>query len=49
MSNAAVFPTLGGPLSGMFDFGLPFFYGKNVYVAIDGRATPGGNGPYWAY
>jgi Protein of unknown function (DUF3443) len=47
--NAAVFPTLGGPLSGMFDFGLPFFYGRNVYVAIDGKSTPGGNGPYWAY
>jgi hypothetical protein len=48
-SSAAVFPTLGGPLSGTFDWGLPFFYGRNVYVAIDGRATPGGTGPYWAY
>lgn len=49
MPAAAVFPTLGGPLSGMFDWGLPFFYGRNVYVAIYGKSAPGGNGPYWAY
>lgn len=45
----AVFPTLGGPFSGMFDWGLPFFYGRNVFVAINGRTTPGGTGPYWAF
>ncbi|HZR66079.1 MAG TPA: DUF3443 domain-containing protein [Terriglobales bacterium] len=45
----AVFPTLGGPFAGTFDWGLPFFYGRNVYVAIAGRSTPGGTGPYWAY
>lgn len=32
-----------------FDWGLPFFFGRNVFVAIEGRSTPGGNGPYWAY
>jgi hypothetical protein len=50
-SNAAanVFPTLGGPNSGMFDWGLPFFYGRHVFVAIEGAGTPGGVGPYWAY
>jgi hypothetical protein len=32
-----------------FDWGLPFFYGRNVYTAIEGRATPGGAGPYFAY
>ena len=50
-SNLAdtVFPTLGGPNSGVFDWGLPFFYGRNVFVAIDGAHTPGGAGPYWAY
>jgi len=44
-----VFPTLGGPLPGMFDWGLPFFYGRNVFVAIVGASTPGGTGPFWAY
>jgi hypothetical protein len=44
-----VFPTLGGPNSGMFDWGLPFFYGRHVFVAIEGATTPGGAGPYWAY
>jgi hypothetical protein len=50
-SNAAdsVFPTLGGPNSGTFDWGLPFFYGRNVFIAIEGGQTPGGAGPYWAY
>lgn len=44
-----VLPMLGGPFSGQFDWGLPFFYGRNVFTAIDGASTPGGNGPYWAY
>jgi Protein of unknown function (DUF3443) len=50
-SNAteAVFPTLGGPNSGSFDWGLPFFFGRNVFVAISGSTTPGGTGPYWAF
>jgi Protein of unknown function (DUF3443) len=32
-----------------FDWGLPFFFGTNVYTAIDGATTPGGPGPYVAY
>jgi hypothetical protein len=32
-----------------FDWGLPFFIGRSVYVALEGAATPGGNGPYFAY
>jgi len=32
-----------------FDFGLPFFYGHNVFTAIAGANTSGGMGPYFAY
>lgn len=32
-----------------FDFGLPFFFGRDVYVAIFGQNTPAGMGPYFAY
>ncbi|WP_273693302.1 DUF3443 family protein [Burkholderia thailandensis] len=28
---------------------LPLFYGRNIYTAIEGRATPAGPGPYYAY
>lgn len=45
----SVFQTLGGPNPGSFDWGLPFFYGRNVYTAIESRNTPAGAGPYWAY
>jgi hypothetical protein len=48
-ANDGVGANLGGPNPGGFDWGLPFFYGRNVYTAIEGQSTPGGNGPYWAY
>jgi hypothetical protein len=32
-----------------FDFGMPFFYGRFVYTAIEGMNTSGGMGPYFAY
>lgn len=47
-TNAA-FQTLGGPNPGSFDWGLPFFFGRFVYTAIEQRNTPAGAGPYWAY
>jgi hypothetical protein len=37
------------PLKKTFDFGLPFFYGRNVFTAIEGMNTSGGMGPYFAY
>ncbi len=33
----------------LFDFGLPFFYGRNVYTAIEGRIAGTSTGPYYAY
>lgn len=32
-----------------FDWGMPFFFGRTVFVAIDGANTLHGPGPYWAY
>jgi hypothetical protein len=45
-SSAFVFPTLGGPNPSTFDWGLPFFYGRKVFVGIE---SPAGTGPFWAY
>jgi hypothetical protein len=42
-SNAA-FSTLGGPNPGSFDWGLSFFYGRDVFTAIENKG-----GPYFAY
>lgn len=38
--------SLGG---GGFDWGLPFFFGRNVFTAIEGASTSAGKGPYVAY
>ena len=32
-----------------FDWGLPFFYGRRVSLAFEGRATAAGAGPFVAY
>lgn len=48
-SSNTAFNNLGGIYDGGFDYGLPFFFGRNVYVAIENQNTPGGVGPYWAY
>ena len=45
----AAFNDLGGTNPGAFDWGMPFFFGRDVFVAIDGQPTPAGAGPYWAY
>lgn len=47
--NDAAYADLGGGASGYFDWGLPFFYGRNVYTSIEGKTAPGGTPPYWAY
>jgi hypothetical protein len=48
-SSNTAFNNLGGSYDGGFDYGLPFFFGRDVYVAIENQNTPGGVGPYWAY
>ncbi len=50
-STYNAFSNFGGPLgdSTAFDWGLPFFYGRNVYVAIEGQSTTGATGPYFAF
>jgi hypothetical protein len=45
----SVFGEATGSNAGAFDWGLPFFFGRTVFTAIQGAATPGGTGPYWAY
>jgi hypothetical protein len=47
---AAVGGSLGrGNRSRAFDWGMPFFFGRTVFLAIDGAGTLHGTGPYWAY
>jgi Protein of unknown function (DUF3443) len=52
LSDAA-FTGLAGlnPSGAGFDWGLPFFYGVNVYSSIDGQSVPSGQpaAPWWAY
>ena len=60
ISNApdAAFDNVGGPagtcstLGCTFDWGLPFFYGRNVFTAIENKSVPGTSptlvGPFFA-
>jgi hypothetical protein len=45
------FPSVGGTIStsGGFDWGLPFFFGRQVVYAIEGSTTSAGAGPYVAF
>ena len=45
------FPTLAGtyPTANTFDWGLPFYYGRTVYTAIENTMTAVGTGPYVAF
>jgi hypothetical protein len=46
-----VFNNLAGPSTGgeYFDWGLPFFFGRRVFSAIEGTVAPGGQTPYVAF
>ncbi len=47
--NNVAFSTLGGPSTGVFDWGLGFFFGRNVFTAIENLNAAGTVGPYYAY
>lgn len=38
-----------GTVNEAWDWGLPFFFGRNVYTSIEGQSVPGGTAPYFAY
>jgi len=49
-SSNMVFAEVGGSMPGQsFDWGLPFYFGRSVYVGIEGKTSSLGTGPYWAY
>ena len=58
-ASVAVLGTLGSEMPGFpssgtssvpdFLWGLPFFFGRTVYTAIENKDTPGGQGPYVAF
>jgi hypothetical protein len=48
-SGNNAFSNLAGQGSNYFDWGLPFFFGRRVFTAIEARTTPAGNGPYYAF
>lgn len=48
-SSNNVFVEIGGDDPSEFDWGLPFYFGRNIYVGLEGRDSSLGSGPYWAY
>jgi hypothetical protein len=50
-SSKVVLPALAGPFgdSSSFDWGLPFFYGRRVYIGLEGQSSSLGAGPYYAF
>jgi hypothetical protein len=50
VANATAFIDLaGGGGSSNFTWGMPFFYGRKIYIGIDRRVSGIYTGPYYAY
>jgi hypothetical protein len=51
ITAAQVGGTVGSSTSSgnYFDWGMPFFYGRRVFVVMEGATVAGKAGPYWAY
>lgn len=49
-ANTAI-PTLSGTINDalIFDWGLPFFFGRKVFIGIEGQVSAIGTGPYYAF
>jgi hypothetical protein len=43
------FNNLSGITGNSFGWGLPFFFGRRIFTAIEAQVTPAGNGPYYAF
>jgi len=50
-TSRSVLPTLTGPMgdSTTFDWGLPFFYGRRVFIGMENTTTSLGTGPLYAF
>ena len=48
LAGTGVDSTSNPPLD-YFDWGLPFFFGRNVFVVLEGKSVGSQAGPYWAY
>ena len=50
-SGTYVMPQLAGPMneSSTFDGGLPFFFGRRIFIGIEGMPSPLGTGPFYAF
>lgn len=48
-TGLAAFNNLGGPNPGAFDFGMPFFFGRAVFIGINGTSAGQFSGPFYAY
>lgn len=50
-NSNSVLPTLSGPVGDArtFDWGLPFFYGRRVFIGIEQQSSSAGTGPFYAF